>query len=78
MTHIGVDIVHPFVYTTKDWIVNQYSDNKILDLFDITRSCEGEFEGLNYKTYTLGDSVPVCGECFWCKEREWAIEQAIK
>ena len=78
MKHMGIDIYHPFVYTTKDWIVKQYSDNKILDLFDITRSCEGEFEGLNYKTYVPRQYVPICGECFWCKEREWAIEQAIK
>ena len=77
-THMGVDIYHPFVYTTKDWIVKQYSDNRILDLFDITRSCEGEFENITYETYTPGQTVPTCGECFWCKEREWAIEQAIK
>ena len=78
MKHMGIDICHPFVYTTKDWIVKQYSDNKILDLFDITRSCEGEFKELDYTTYTPGQHVPTCGECFWCKEREWAIEQAIK
>lgn len=78
MKHMGIDIYHPFVYTTKDWIVKQYSDNRILDLFDITRSCEGEFEGLDYKSYTPRQTVPTCGECFWCREREWAIEQAIK
>ena len=73
--HMGIDICHPFVYTTKDWIVKQYNDNRILDLFDITRSCEGEFDDLDYTTYTPGQNVPICGECFWCKEREWAIEQ---
>lgn len=76
MMHMGVDICHPFVYTTKDWIVKQYYKHDIQDLFDITRSCEGEFEGLNYTTYVPRDDVPVCGECFWCKEREWAVEQA--
>ena len=45
------------------------------DLFNITRSCEGEFNGINYKTYTPGQFVPLCNECFWCKERAWAIEQ---
>jgi len=73
--HMGVDICHPFVYTTKDWIVNQYYKHNIEDLFNITRSCEGEFEGLDYTTYVPRQSVPTCGECFWCKEREWAIEQ---
>ena len=78
MKHMGVDICHPFVYTTKDWIVKQYKNENILDLLNITRSCEGEFEDLDYTTYTPRQMVPTCGECFWCKEREWAIEQANK
>tara|TARA_B110000503_G_scaffold46229_1_gene75474 strand:- start:9834 stop:10511 length:678 start_codon:yes stop_codon:yes gene_type:complete len=76
MKHMGVDICHPFVYTTKDWIIKQYYENNIEDLLDITRSCEGEFDGLDYTSYTPGQDIPICGECFWCKEREWAIEQA--
>ena len=74
--HNGIDICHPFVYTTKDWIIKQYYDNKIKDLLNLTRSCEGEFEGINYTTYTPGDNVPICGECFWCKERQWGIDNA--
>lgn len=73
MKHMDVDICHPFVYTMKDWIIQQYYDHDILDLLELTRSCEGEFEGIDYKTYTPGDIVPECGECFWCKEREWAL-----
>lgn len=73
--HDGVAICHPFARTKKDWIISQYYKNDILDLLNLTRSCEGEFEGINYKTYTPGAYVPICGECFWCKEREWAIEQ---
>ncbi len=73
--HDGIDICHPFVYTKKDWIIQQYYDNNILDLLKITRSCEGEFEEITYKTYTPGQFVPECGKCFWCKEREWAIEK---
>lgn len=74
--HDGVHICHPFVYTRKDWIIKQYYDNDILDLLDITRSCEGEFEGINYKTYVPGQFIPTCGQCFWCKERAWAIEKS--
>jgi hypothetical protein len=74
MEHMGVDVVHPFVYTTKDWIIKQYYENNIIDLLNITRSCEGEFENINYKTYTPGQHVPICGNCFWCKEREWALK----
>jgi len=72
----GISICHPFVHTKKDWIINQYYKNNILDLLNITRSCEGEFVGINYRTYIPGQYVPTCGECFWCKEREWAIEKA--
>jgi len=74
--HNGVAICHPFVYTKKDWIISQYYKNNIEDLLAITRSCEGEFEGIDYTTYTPGQDVPICGKCFWCKEREWAIDQS--
>lgn len=75
MQHMGVDICHPFVYTSKDWIIKQYYDLGITELLDLTRSCEGEFKGLDYTTWTPGKNVPTCGECFWCKEREWAISK---
>lgn len=78
MKHMGIDICHPFVYTKKDWIIQQYYDHKILDLLSITRSCEGEFDNLDYTTYIPRQEVPECGDCFWCKEREWAIEKATK
>ena len=74
----GVYICHPFLYTTKDWIVKQYQQSNIMDLFNITRSCEGEFPGLDYTTYEPNQAVPECGQCFWCQERKWAIEQASK
>jgi hypothetical protein len=64
------------VYTKKDWIIKQYFENGIEELLNLTRSCEGEFEDVDYTTYTAGQHVPVCGKCFWCKEREWAIEQS--
>jgi hypothetical protein len=74
--HNGIAICHPFVYTKKDWIIKQYYENNIQDLLELTRSCEGEFSGLDYTTYAPGQYVPICGTCFWCKEREWAIEQS--
>lgn len=63
---------HPFVFSTKQWIIKQYLDYGILDLLNITRSCEGEFEELDYTTYKPGMLVPECGTCFWCQERNWA------
>ena len=67
-----------FRFTTKDWVVQQYVKFGIMDLFNITRSCEGEFSTINYLTYAPNDPVPTCGECFWCKEREWAVRSALQ
>ena len=75
MIHMGVAAIHPFRFVDKSWVLEQYKKHDIMDLFSITRSCEGEFEGIDYTTYKPGQLVPTCRECFWCKEREWAIEQ---
>lgn len=76
MIHMGRVASHPFRFVDKAWVLKQYRRLEIMDLFEITRSCEGEFKGIDYTTYKLGQYVPTCGECFWCKEREWAIEQS--
>ncbi len=76
MTHMGVEVLHPFRFIDKSEIVKKYKELNLMDLFEVTRSCEGEFDGIDYTTYKPGQFVPVCGKCFWCKEREWAIEQS--
>ena len=76
MQHMDVWAIHPFRFIDKSEIVKKYKELKLMDLFNITRSCEGEFEDITYKNYTSGQYVPTCGTCFWCKEREWAIEQS--
>lgn len=78
LEHMGISIVHPFVNVQKDWIIRQYITNEIGELLEITRSCEGEFENLTYINYKPYQCIPVCGECFWCKEREWGIANALK
>jgi 7-cyano-7-deazaguanine synthase in queuosine biosynthesis len=74
--HMGKLACHPFRFADKSRIVLKYKELGLQSLFDITRSCEGEFENLNYQNYTPGQYVPICGKCFWCKERAWAIEQS--
>lgn len=76
MEHMGFMVYHPFRFTDKSEIVKMYKDLGIMDLFEITRSCEGTIEGIDHTNYKSGQYVPVCGECFWCKERAWAIEQS--
>lgn len=78
LEHMGIPVHHPFVNVQKDWIIRQYVNNNIGELLEITRSCEGEFENLNYTNYNSYQTVPTCGECFWCKEREWGIKNALK
>lgn len=74
MNHLGKIAVHPFRFVDKSVVLGLYKKLMIMDLFEITRSCEGEFQDLNYKNYRQGQIVPVCNKCFWCKEREWAVE----
>lgn len=75
MMHMGVFVSHPFRFIDKSEIIKKYRELDLESLLNITRSCEGTFKDLNYENYKKGQEVPVCGECFWCKEREWAIEQ---
>ena len=76
MTHMDRLAAHPFRFVQKDKIIAEYRHLDIYDLFELTRSCEGEFKEIDYKTYKPYQYVPICNECFWCKERAWAIEQS--
>jgi hypothetical protein len=76
MIHMGRIASHPFRFVDKSWVVNKYKELAIMELFELTRSCEGEFPDINYKTFEQGQYVPVCGNCFWCKERAWAINES--
>jgi len=76
MNHMGVIACHPFRFIEKSWILKKYIDLNLSDLLVLTRSCEGEIDNINYKNYRTGQYVPICGECFWCKERAWATEHA--
>lgn len=73
MQHMGRWAIHPFRFIDKSEIVKKYLELGIMDLFNRTRSCEGTVAGLDYTSYKRGQYVPVCGTCFWCKEREWAL-----
>lgn len=76
MMHMNKLVSHPFRFVDKSWIIKKYNELNLQDLLNATRSCEGTVPGLDYTNYKPRQNVPVCGECFWCKEREWAIEQA--
>lgn len=77
MPHLGRLASHPFRFVEKNEIIKLYKKFDIMDLFYLTRSCEGTFMSLDYKNYVPGQEVPICNECFWCKERQWALDNAI-
>jgi 7-cyano-7-deazaguanine synthase in queuosine biosynthesis len=53
----------PFTNYDKRKIAQLYRHLDIMELANITRSCE-TFEDIGTKH---------CGNCWWCKEREWAF-----
>lgn len=80
---------HPFRFVKKDWIVAQYHINDILELYKLTRSCEGDINHHNavknacghFKDYKDGMHIPECKQCWWCEERDWAdsrVHQTIR
>lgn len=57
-------IYTPFINLDKRDVAGLYKTYDLLDtLFPLTRSC------VSYTT----DFTKTCGECWWCKEREWAF-----
>jgi hypothetical protein len=75
----NVCICHPFRFVEKNWIVAQYHRQNKLDLYKLTRSCEGDIDHPKIKAADVDvndvDTIPQCGDCWWCKERQWAEEQ---
>lgn len=78
-----VCVCHPFRFVEKNWVVAQYHRQNKLDLYNLTRSCEGDIDHYQIKesvgsydpTVHTVDSIPECGDCWWCKERQWAESQ---
>lgn len=79
-----VFFLYPFRLVDKKFVIGAYYKNGWLDLLDTTRSCEGDKNSdpalfSSYLKYTHGVSkLPLCGHCFWCKEREWAVKEVTE
>lgn len=73
--------LEPLRYVEKDWVLSQYKNYDVLDLFEVTRSCEGDstHQSLIGKDFLGHNSniadIPECGDCFWCVERNWAKQK---
>jgi len=74
--------LYPLRYVDKTFVINGYVNNNWLDIFNTTRSCEGDKNSnpdlfSSYLGYKHKESkLPLCGQCFWCVEREWALKQS--
>ena len=61
-------MVRPFISHDKRKVAELYHHYDIMELFDITRSCE------NRNGPALNDFEDHCEtECWWCYERRWAF-----
>lgn len=75
--------LRPFRYVKKDFVLAEYKILGMWDLFEHTRSCEGDrnmdrpmyrqFDLSNGWRWSKDEHIPECGRCFWCKERNWAL-----
>lgn len=59
--HKNVLLYQPFADKDKKYVVGLIKKYNLEEFFNITISCESE-----------APPRP-CGECWWCKERDWAI-----
>lgn len=69
MKNRNINIWHcnPFIKYHKASVIDIYRRYNLIDtLLPLTRSCEGW-------DYITDGFTKECGQCWWCKEREWAL-----
>ena len=67
-------IYYPWANTDKRGIAEMYKEENLIDsLFPITRSCEYD-PTCDYFDNIKDPELEHCGECWWCKEREWGFK----
>jgi 7-cyano-7-deazaguanine synthase in queuosine biosynthesis len=69
----------PWANTNKKGIAEMYRDENLIDsLVPVTRSCEWDPKCEYYDVIgTVDPGLGHCGECWWCKEREWGFDQVV-
>ena len=70
------DFYMPWANTNKKGIAEMYRDENLIDsLLPVTRSCEWDPKCEYYDVIgTVDPGLGHCGECWWCKEREWGFK----
>ena len=64
----------PWANTDKKGIAQMYKEENVIDsLLPVTRSCEYD-PTCDYFDNITDPELEHCGECWWCKEREWGFK----
>jgi len=66
----------PFINVDKRFVASMYSEYNVMDMLDLTRSCEATPQppGLVHTVeYDPNFENQPCGKCWWCLERKWAF-----
>lgn len=61
----------PFHNIDKQKIAEQYKEYDLMDLFDLTSSCEWMAPGTHRPG--IDPEKEHCGHCWWCEERIWGF-----
>lgn len=78
-TVVNATVINPFALVQKDWIMAQYKNFELQDLLPLTRSCEADAKVLGEMWLDIKDQQPpACGQCFFCKERQWGSDNMDK
>jgi 7-cyano-7-deazaguanine synthase in queuosine biosynthesis len=74
MTYRDDKFYMPWANTDKKGIARMYRDENLIEsLLPITRSCEYD-PTCEYFDNVKDPGLEHCGECWWCKEREWGFK----
>ena len=74
MTYRDDKFYMPWANTDKKGIARMYRDENLIEsLLPITRSCEDD-PTCEYFDNVKDPGLEHCGECWWCKEREWGFK----
>lgn len=77
----NIENIHPYYNIDKIGIIKKYKKYNLLDtLLPVTRSCELPVQGFigSQRSDIIQDTTKVCGRCWWCLERKWAIDKVME
>lgn len=74
----NIENVRPYYNIDKIGVITKYKNYNLMNtLLPVTRSCENPMQGYfgSSRSDIIEDTTKVCGKCWWCLEKKWAITQ---